>query len=295
MISILIPTYNYNVLPLVKALRMELTKKDIVCEVLIGDDASPNPPAEHTSLHSMDGVIFSVSEKNRGRTGMRQWLCEKAKFPHLLFMDADVMPKHKDFIESFLKEIDYDVVSGGIIYTEEAPPKEQMLRWHYGRTRETISVSERKKQPYLAVNSGCFLIRQSLFLELNKKLQLKMYGLDNYFKELLRSRNASVRHIDNPVYHLGLEANDAFLRKALEAIDTTVYLEQKNLLNDSVRPLQKSYQKLKRFGLTHLFSGCILLVKKRMERNFKSEHPNLFWFDLYRLQYYIQLKRKRNA
>jgi len=139
------------------------------------------------------------------------------------------------------------------------------------------------------------MIKKELFLHLNKQLQLAMYGLDNYFKELLRNENASVIHIDNPVYHLGLEANSVFLKKSLEAIETTVFLERENKLNDNVRPIQKGYLKLKRWRMTGLFSAFVSLFKKGMERNFDSAHPNLFWFDLYRLHYYIQLKRKNNG
>lgn len=295
MISILIPTYNYNVLPLVEKLCEELDEMDLACEILIGDDASPQPPEAHKALKTMPKVNFLISEKNRGRTGMRQWLSEKARYEHLLFMDADVLPKNEHFISAFLKETNYDVVFGGIAYIETPPSKGQMLRWKYGRSRETMTAEKREDQPYLAVNSGCFMIDRALFLKTNQLLQMNKYGLDNYFKELLREANARIRHIENPVYHLGLESNDQFLKKSLEAINTTVYLEKEKLLSDGVRPLQKSYLKLSKWGLTGLFYSIISLMKKRMEVNFKSGNPNLFWFDLYRLHYYIQLKRDRDA
>jgi len=191
--------------------------------------------------------------------------------------------------------MDYQVVFGGIEYLDTPPTKDQMLRWKYGRSRETMTASKRQSQPYLAVNSGCFMIQRELFLKTNRLLQMNKYGLDNYFKELLREANAIVRHIENPVYHLGLESNEQFLKKSLEAINTTVYLEQQNLLSDKVRPLQKSYLKLSKFRLTGVFSAFISPLKKRMEHNFKSGNPNLFWFDLYRLRYYIQLKREKDA
>jgi hypothetical protein len=139
------------------------------------------------------------------------------------------------------------------------------------------------------------MIKRNLFLRVSEKLQLKKYGLDNYFKELLRKENATVHHIENPADHLGLESNEKFLQKALEAIDTTVYLEKENRLGDNVRPIQKNYLRLKRMWLTGLFSSFIYVFKKRMERNFISGNPNLFWFDLYRLRYYIQLKNKKSG
>lgn len=289
------PTYNYNVFPLVEKLHDEISKGVISCEILVCDDASPRPPSENENIRKFENVSYIISENNLGRTGVRQLLAKKARYANLLFLDADVMPKSDTFISSFLKELSNDVVFGGITYEAQPPSKDKMLRWKYGRQRETVAVSERIKQPYLSINSGCFMIKRDLFLGVNEKLQLKKYGLDNYFKELLRNEGAKVRHIENPVDHLGLENNDKFLKKALEAIDTTVYLEKENRLGNNVRPIQKNYLKLKRLWMTGLFSSIISVFKKNMERNFISGNPNLFWFDLYRLRYYIRLKNKKSA
>lgn len=295
MISILIPTYNYNVYPLVSKLDSELASISIPYEIIVGDDGSPKPASEHSELNRFQNLIHFVAETNLGRTGMRQLLAEKAAYPHLLFLDADVMPKKDHFVQTYAQHLEFDIVSGGIDYEDEKPSNDKILRWVYGRERETQTVAERMKGPYLAVNSGCFLIKKELFLKVNAKLQWNAYGMDNYFKELLRMEEATVMHIDNPVVHLGLESNEQFLKKSLEAIDTTVLLERENLLKENVRPLQKSYLKLKRWGLTRVFSGIVSLFRKKMERNFVSNHPNLFCFDLYRLEYYIQLKRKKDA
>ena len=295
MISILIPTYNYNVFPLVEKLYNEISNDVISYEILVCEDASPRPSPENENIEKFENVNYLISDTNLGRSGVRLMLANKARYDNLLFLDADVMPKSDNFISLYLEEIGSDVVFGGITYEEHPPPEDKMLRWKYGRERETVSVAERIKQPYLTINSGCFLIKRNLFLRVSEKLQLNKYGLDNYFKELLRKENASIHHIENPADHLGLENNEKFLQKALEAIDTTVYLEKENRLGDNVRPIQKNYLRLKRMLLTGLFSSFISVFTKRMERNFISANPNLFWFDLYRLRYYIQLKNKKNA
>jgi glycosyltransferase involved in cell wall biosynthesis len=295
LISILIPTYNYNIFPLVEKLYNEILKDAISCEILVCDDDSPRPSPENENIEKFENVNYLISENNLGRTSVRLLLAKKALYDNLLFLDADVMPKSNTFIGSYVKEIGNDVVFGGITYEEQPPSADKILRWKYGRERETVSLVERVKQPYLSINSGCFMIKRDLFLRVSEKLQLKKYGLDNYFKELLRKENATIHHIENPAEHLGLESNEKFLQKALEAIDTTVYLEKENKLSDNVRPIQKYYLKLKRIWLTGLFSSFISIFKKRMERNFISANPNLFWFDLYRLQYYIQLKNKKSA
>jgi hypothetical protein len=120
------------------------------------------------------------------------------------------------------------------------------------------------------------------------------YGLDNYFSNQLKRQNAKVRHIDNPVIHLGLESNSTFMTKALKAVETTVIFEARGMMDNAERPLQQSYLKLRKFGLTTLFYVIISRFKPKMERNFNSQNPNLFWFDLYRLAYYIELKNGKH-
>jgi hypothetical protein len=153
-----------------------------------------------------------------------------------------------------------------------------MLRWKYGHSRESLPISERNKKMYEAVNSGCFLMKKEIFIKLNEQLQQQAYGMDLLFKQLLKKHEVEVTHIDNPVYHMGLESNLEFLQKALRAIETTVHLENSGLLDDDSRPIQKSFLKLKSWRLTTMFRALMYPFKKIMERNFNSSNPNLFWF-----------------
>ena len=89
MLSILIPTYNYNVLPLVQELHKQASKAEIAFEIIVLDDASKNilPSSTETSAN----FIFIKNEINLGRTRTRAILAEKAKYNTLLFLDADVI------------------------------------------------------------------------------------------------------------------------------------------------------------------------------------------------------------
>jgi hypothetical protein len=119
--------------------------------------------------------------------------------------------------------------------------------------------------------------------------------MDLLFKEKLKEREIPVLHIDNPVYHLGLENNEQFLKKSLEAIDTTVILEAKGELTDNARKIQKAYLSLKKWRLLGLFQLYFSIIASKVKRNLLSEKPSMRGFDLYRLQYYIQRKRKKSA
>lgn len=167
-----------------------------------------------------------------------------------------------------------------------------MLRWKYGIEREMKSVSKREKSPFFIISQN-LLIKKNLFIEANS-LNENLYGLDNFFSFRLKELNAHVLHIDNPVIHFGLESSESYIKKSLDAVKTTVTLEKRGLMSDNMRPIQQSFLKLKKWHLTGFFSVIISMFRSGMERNFKSENPNLFWFDLYRLNYYIQLKKENN-
>jgi glycosyltransferase involved in cell wall biosynthesis len=291
MLSVLIPTYNYKVYDLVERLHSQIEALSVPVEIIVIDDCSKDFKAENKELDKFSNSRYVYSKKNAGRTATRSKLANLAKFGWLLFLDADVQPKQEDFLKkylSYIHETNNDVVFGGINYQDEKPPKDQLLRWIYGREREAKSVAQREKSPYFIISQN-LLIKKETFLATNT-VQENFYGLDNYFSNQLKRQNAKVGHIDNPVIHLGLESNSAFMTKALKAVETTVIFEARGLMDDAERPIQQSYVRLKKFGLTTLFYFIISKFKPKMERNFASYEPNLFWFDLYRLAYYIELK-----
>ncbi len=298
MLSILIPTYNYYVAPLVQELQKQATVANIVFEIIVIDDASSEKKIveANNQISTFANCTYNIQQKNLGRTETRQNLALKASFELLLFLDADVRPKHPDFIERFdFKILDWQLQFGGITYKAERPASEEILRWKYGMARESLSIDKRIKDPYQTVNSGAFLIKKELFLKVNSKLKFKKYGLDNLFKQLLQQEDAKIIHIDNPVYHLGLENTTQFIHKSKEAVKTTVELESEGLISHDRRPLQKSYLKLKKLRLLGIFRVLMKSSEKIIEKNLKSDNPSLFLFDLYRLQYYTELKSKKDA
>tara|TARA_R100000353_G_scaffold38678_1_gene30687 strand:+ start:1207 stop:2043 length:837 start_codon:yes stop_codon:yes gene_type:complete len=274
----------------------QVADTEVSYEILVMDDASPFPSIQNKEIASLPFSKYIVLESNLGRTAVRQLLAEKAKYDTLLFLDADVMPQRPDFINTYLEHTPaHGIVFGGIAYTEEAPEPQKMLRWKYGHARESLSVKARKENPYETVNSGCFLVAKDVFISVNRLLQEQSYGMDLLFKQLLKEHDIPVTHIDNPVYHLGLEVNSVFLTKALQALETTVSLEEKGSLKNNNRALQKSYLTLKRWGLVSVFQKSISFFSEKMVANFNSVNPNLFWFDLYRLHHYIDLKSRYRA
>lgn len=299
MLSILIPTYNFHVVDLVSTLKKQAIEAKVPFEILVLDDASTKKEfiSKNQQITEMAHCFYDTNKTNLGRTQTRHKLAEKAKYKWLLFLDADVFPKYDDFIERFVEYLSdtYQLLVGGIIYKKQKPEKKLILRWKYGLERESLSLQKRKLINYQSIISGCLLIKKDIFLAINIRMLQNNYGMDIYFQKLLRNQSVSVLHIDNPVYHLGLETSDTFIKKSLAAVKTTYILEKQGHIEHDFRALQKSYLKLKKMGLLSIFNYIISKFKPKMERNFLSNHPNLFWFDLYRLNYFIELKRNDHA
>lgn len=282
MLSILIPTYNYDVTPLVDELQKQASKEGIAFEIIVMDDASPNysEPAEQH-----ENVIYLRNETNLGRTLTRKKLAETARYDTLLFLDADVIPVSENFIKNYISSIDNDVVLGGVAYIKGTPEINKELRHKYGRLREEVSAAERNKNPYSAILSGNLIIKKEMFLEHNYSQNNNLYGMDIYFSYKLYKSNIAIAHIDNPVYHLGLEDNDVFFRKSLQAV-----VSRKQLLADAegienVNGLLKHYKRLKKYRLSGITGFTFKLVEPLLKKMILKKDPNLFCLDLYRLGY----------
>ncbi len=298
MLSILIPTYNYNVVELVNKVHEQALSASILFEIIVIDDCSTNQEIANNNkinIKQKKYCTFIANDKNLGRTASRNLLASKAKYSLLLFLDADVLPKYNDFISRFElnNNRDCEVIYGGVCYINEKPKPDQLLRWKYGQERETKSVASRLKEPYFIISQN-LLINKEVFIK-NNTSNINTYGLDILFSGNLLKNKIKVKHIDNPVYHLGLENNITFLNKSLVAVKTTFLLEKNNQIDSDLRPLQKSYLLLNKWRLAGLFNLVFKIFKEPIKYNFLSKKPSMLLFDLYRLQYYVELKSQADA
>lgn len=296
MLSILIPTYNYSILSLVKSVHQQAIKAKIPFEIIVLDDCSTDKDItiDNERIKKLNFCNLEKNEKNLGRTASRNLLAAMSSFELLLFLDADVLPKYDDFISRFKlnKFQDSKIIFGGVCYKPDKPNKDLILRWKYGHKKETKSVREREKNPYSIVSSS-LLIDKEVFFK-NNTSKSNTYGLDILFSANLLKHKIKVKHIDNPVFHLGLERSNVFLNKSLQAVKSTYILEQNNQIEKDIRPLQKSYQKLKKWKLVTLVNLVLNQFYKIIESNLLSNYPSMFLFDLYRLNYFIKLKKNKN-
>ena len=100
MLSILIPTYNYETTTLVKELNKQAILEDIEFEIIVGDDKSTDLEIikNNQEINSIQRCSYYVNIENLGRACNRNELVKKAKFEWILFLDCDVLPKDSNLI-----------------------------------------------------------------------------------------------------------------------------------------------------------------------------------------------------
>lgn len=291
MLSVLIPTYNYNITELIKQLLSQLNQVRFKYEIIVLDDASTdnNIIVANNAFCKNPPCIYHSNPENLGRTATRQTLANMAKFNYLLFLDADVLPKNDNFIDQFnISEQTADVVFGGITYSQKPPDCTKILRWKYGKAREAKTIKEREQMPYLSIISQCILIKKQLFQQANNFYK-NVYGVDVLFAQNLEKLKATVIHIDNPIIHLGLEDNKAFISKTIKGLHSLYKFETSGKIPDNYRPIQKAYKWLHRYELNSFYISLIKLIEGAVLKNLNSNNPSLLLFDFYRLYIYAKL------
>lgn len=295
MLSILIPTYNYSAFSLVQELLNQATEAGIIFEIIVLDDGSTDAVtfAENSKINEFEHCRFEKNTANFGRTKTRNILTEISKYDWCLFLDADVIPVETNFIKSYIPYLDdkYDVIVGGYQYGNTLPEYSKILRYKYGKCREEKSADIRNLDPYSSIFSGNILIKKNIFTAYNYSLTGNFYGLDIYFSYQLFINKVAVKHIDNGIYHLGLENNKVFFEKSLTSLDSRIRLLADKPQIEKINSLLKYYNFLKSAKLNYLFDLFFKITEPFLRKLILSKNPSLVCFDLYRLGYICSIKR----
>ena len=298
MLSIVIPTYNYFTLPLVKELQQQATSETIDFEIIVLDDASDNLEIRNQNLeiNTLDNCSFFVNKKNLGRGQTINKLVSLAKFNLLILLDCDTKPKDHSFIRNYLRfkeSSNAKIAFGGIIYSDEKPTPNEMLRWVYGRKRESVSVENRIKNPYKLALTSNLLVEKQVMIENPFHKEITEYGFEDMVLILdLKKNNIEIQHIDNPLYHLKLDTSIDFITKFHSSLKNLKKLSDKEIINHNDSQITKVFHWIKRFKLVALFAFAFTKFEKLMVQNLVSASPSVLVFDLYRLGYFCKINLK---
>lgn len=288
MISILIPVYNQDVVPLVKDLKGQCEGLDIEYQIMVFDDLSNAETRQRNSeLGHEFGVNYLELSENLGRAKIRNRLARMARHKHLIFIDGDSGMIKNDFIQCYLDQIENaEIVYGGRVYQEKKPSDDHLvLHWKYGRTREALPLKKRLLDPFLNFQSNNFLISAWLFSKLKFEEGIEGYGYEDLlFAQKIKSVNAGILHIDNPVMHLGLEPASNFIKKTTHAIHNLARLNKSGDLLDT--RLTRFYKRMEGYNLKDIMVKYYNANQKSILKNLESKNPSIRKFNLMKLALY---------
>lgn len=296
-LSIIIPLYNHDAVGLVKSLYRQSVDAGILFEILLFDDQSDavyQPKIDE--LETIPHVkVFRLPSK-AGRSVARNFLAAQARYDYCLFIDCDSEVVDDKYIHRYLPYCNGErvVVCGGTSYRPNPPARDCLLRWTYGTRCEIRSAAERNKHPNAQFSTFNFLIQKELFSEIRFNELLRNYGHeDTLFGFELRKKNITIIHIDNPLYHVGIDTNRIYLEKTRQGVENLKILmeqyEDRDALVKDIR-LLRYYNILIKCHVDFLFYGLFFVLKNPILWNLNGKHPNMTLFNLYKLGYLCGLK-----
>src|SRR5574344_1656703 len=287
MLSILIPTYNYNCSKLCFALYEQALALKVDFEILVYDDASPCKCQPNKELMTLPNVRYKELEYNYGRSAIRNLMVKESRGEYILFLDCDGQVASQNYLVLYNKfKDDADIVCGGRIYPERNNIySKYILHWLYGTKRE--SRCNRCEAKSFMTNN--FLISRKAFESTYFDERMSGYGHeDTIFGIELKQKGYKFKMIKNPIIHMGLYDADKFIENTQNSIDNLIKIVDKKYPKEEFFDISlvRAYYKTKSFGLKSLMSLYYTLFHSLIERNLKSLHPSLFLLDTYKLGYY---------
>lgn len=301
LLSICIPTYNFNITSLLEDLQKEITSLNVDIEIVVIDDCSTEK-YKAINKECCSKVSYIELKENVGRSKIRNLFLSYTRYENLLFLDCDSFICEKNFIQNYLNEIQqskYKIIVGGRIYPIECPSKNQKLSWKYGINIESKPAHIRNNDPYSSFMTNNFLVKKDVLNTLKFDENLTQYGHeDTLFGFELKLQNIQLKHIENPVLNGDIENNNTFVHKTELGIENLAILlstvKEKNNFTDQVN-LLRFYQKLEKRKITWLVKMIFIVLRKPILFFLKKGIVSLRLFAFYKLGYFIQTIESRKS
>ncbi len=302
MLSICIPVYNFEVFPLINELYTQIKNSSTINELIVVDDCSQQQfKTANQRIKELPGVIYEELDKNIGRSKIRNYLCSKASFPYLLFMDCDALILDKNFVSNYFKAISKlddtnSLICGGRTYQRQHPKDLTSLHWVWGNKREAFNAETRSRNPYQSFMTNNFVIAKTVLENNPFNEALSGYGHeDTLLGYEMKKKNVPIIHIDNPVEHIGLEEASVILEKTFESTKNLLKIYQITKKDKDfvcISKLLRTFEIISKYQLTGFIKFLFKIFRKAIEYNLKSSNPSIFLFDLYKLGIICRISNK---
>ncbi len=299
-LSFLITNYNEDCRRLIQDLHRMAEAWNGTWEIIIVDDASPRTEKTRANADlcsALHGVTYHINDTNLGAANCRNMLADMAHGEWLIFIDSDAAVVSDDFISKYwAARHKADVIVGGLLHPSVNPNPDASLRYKYERNADLHrKVAERNQQPYAKFTAFNIMLKHSVMQQVRFDAQCKAYGFeDTLFGMELRQRGISIIHIDNILLHMGLNSNEAFMKRTEISLHTLHQFRAAGKMEGESRVgnLADQLTSLYLDGMYRLF---FRLFKSSMLRNLHSSNPSLTIFSLYKLGYFISITQPKHT
>lgn len=291
-LSICIPVYNYVVADLFSDL---IEQADARVEIIFLDDGS-NPDFQEQNQQffaAQVGGNWSYDElsQNVGRTLIRKKLAEVAQGEHVLFLDCDVRVFQKDFVTRYLAAMEAHpsaVIVGGRTYPRICDRGFE-IHFYYGTRVETKTAKQRSEGQFIGFQSNNFALPKTQFGNILPKITLEGYGHEDTLMGFeIQMAKIPMVHIENPVFHEGLDGNEGFLKKSEEGVRNLKVLANEArysaMAHQQIR-LLKWVKRLSPFAGLLKSEGSFELIERKLKQTYSPG-----WFQVWKLAVYFRLK-----
>lgn len=288
-LSILIPTYNDACTALVATLQQQAEMLGTAYEIIVADDGSTRQDTilQNRAINDIPNCQYIERKENMGRAAIRNFLATQARYPFLLFIDADMVVPHNDFLRRYAEHPCTTIIDGGVIIRGRGNAV-NTLRYRYEKNAEKQHLTEKRRQhPYQHFHTANVLVSRDIMLTHPFDIRFRHYGYEDvFFGQQMLQHHIIVEHIDNPLSFEVFEDNVSFISKTEEGLRTLHHFQDElagysSLLN-AVRQLQ-SWKVLPVVRLWHLLMG------KKERALLCSGRAPLWMFTLYRLGYFLSI------
>lgn len=222
-LSILIPFYRDNPAVLLSSLSTQRVDKAAV-EVRIMDDGTGDPALTERAQRAADDnalpTILTTAPENRGRSATRNALQAQALADWVLFLDADMRIDNPLFLQTYLDAIeaaDADgktrILFGGFTVEDQASDADTDLHRVLSQSSDCLSAAQRERAGAQFVASSNLCVHLSVLREEPFDDGFSGWGWEDSEWAARVSKRYTLRHLDNPLVHLGLESTETLLSR----------------------------------------------------------------------------------
>ena len=219
-LSVLIPFLRDDPSELLQLLDEEAHGLAGSVEVVVLDDGTNDAELTARLTAQVDRMTLPVRlvtlKRNAGRSVGRNRLASEARGGSLLFLDSDMRPDHRRFLQTWADLVsreDPAVAFGGFSVLQASTDAKFSVHRALAMRSDCVPYTDRARQPEKYVFTSNLLVRRDVFEAEAFDDGFAGWGWEDVEWGMRVSRRFRVVHVDNPATHMGLDTVEALAGK----------------------------------------------------------------------------------